>query len=218
MLRDRELLDETALVFTSDHGEGLGWHPEIGHSISAWEEQLDVPLLVRFPRARRGGLVFEPTTSLAAFTPSALDWLGVARPAHLRDAPGLEQAARTPLSADYRDYFSEVGRQSNMDLAEAYPELAERVTHLHIYYCDQHKLMVDPRGGRQLYDLATDPMEQYDLAEREQARLAECEARYQALAATGRYTSFDKKAEPPRPEQVDPDKQLETLRSLGYIQ
>ena len=47
LLKDRDMLDTTVLAFTSDHGEGLGTHQELGHVISVWEEQLAVPLVIR---------------------------------------------------------------------------------------------------------------------------------------------------------------------------
>ncbi|MCZ7585980.1 MAG: sulfatase [Deltaproteobacteria bacterium] len=96
------LLKKTVFVFTSDHGDGLGFHPEIGHEISVWEEQLRVPLIARLPNRRHGGEVFRPRTTLAALAPTVLDWLGVERPEQLRERPDLWEAASQPVTADYR--------------------------------------------------------------------------------------------------------------------
>ena len=47
-LRDAGLWDNTAIVLTSDHGEGLGQHQYPEHN-EIWQEQLHVPLLMRIP-------------------------------------------------------------------------------------------------------------------------------------------------------------------------
>ncbi len=77
-LRSRGLLDSTLLVVTADHGEGLGGHGEDEHGVFVYEETLRVPLLVRGPGIRAGGVVREPV-SLADFSRMVLD--GVWEPA-----------------------------------------------------------------------------------------------------------------------------------------
>ena len=74
LLNDREMLDSTVLAFTSDHGEGLGAHQELGHVISVWEEQLAVPLIIRLPKGYRSPNRVTALTSLTSFAPTALDW------------------------------------------------------------------------------------------------------------------------------------------------
>ncbi len=51
-LQERGLLAETALVVTSDHGEGLGDHGELFHGLFVYESTVHVPLIVRLPRGR----------------------------------------------------------------------------------------------------------------------------------------------------------------------
>jgi arylsulfatase A-like enzyme len=43
------LKEETLVVVTSDHGEGLGQHGHMYHSINIYEEQVRVPLIFRYP-------------------------------------------------------------------------------------------------------------------------------------------------------------------------
>jgi len=57
------LKDETALVVTSDHGEGLGDHGETLHGFFAYQTTLRVPFLVRGPGiwfVRRGAVSVNP--------------------------------------------------------------------------------------------------------------------------------------------------------------
>jgi hypothetical protein len=218
MLAERGLLDQTLLVVTSDHGEGLGGHPELGHSISAWEEQLAVPLLVRNPRGRRGGEISMGLTSLVALTPTVLDELGVARPQLLEGRPDLYDAQRAQISADYRSYFSELVRKKNTGMARRYPRLAARIHHTHVLYCDPYKLSIDASGYVRFYDLAQDPAEARDLAESGAEPRRACEATYRQLLRDGRYTLFTESVSSEEQKRMDESVDSELLRSLGYVE
>jgi arylsulfatase A-like enzyme len=212
------MLNDTLLVFTSDHGDGLGYHRELGHTISTWEEQLSVPLLLRFPRGWRGGEVVQGRTTLLALAPSLLDWLEVPRPEGLRDVPDLEEATRRPIGADYRSYFSELGRDMNAEMASAYPELAAGTPHRHVLYCGRFKLIVDAHGGVAFYDLRQDPDEQHDLAHTRQSELALCGSTYRKLLRHGAYTPFSEKVSDAERREAEERLPPGTLRSLGYLQ
>jgi arylsulfatase A-like enzyme len=49
-LKSSGALDRSVLILTSDHGEGLNQHDWTSHGL-VWEEQLRVPLMMRFPAA-----------------------------------------------------------------------------------------------------------------------------------------------------------------------
>ncbi len=88
-LRRDGLLERSILVFTSDHGEGLGEHGWIGHG-RLWEEHARVPLFVRFPGGRHAGRVETPV-SLVDLVPTLLDLLDVPVP------EGVQGASLMPL-------------------------------------------------------------------------------------------------------------------------
>jgi arylsulfatase A-like enzyme len=89
-LRASGLWDDLLVAVTADHGEQFGEHGAFLHT-TAHEETLRVPLLVKWPRGRRGGeTALRPSSSLdlaptilAAFGLPAADLLGedLARPA-----------------------------------------------------------------------------------------------------------------------------------------
>jgi arylsulfatase A-like enzyme len=211
LLRRRDLLEKTLLVLTSDHGEGLGSHRELGHVISVWEEQLAVPLLVRFPSARRGGAVVEQTTSLVRLAPSVLDWLAVARPPALASAPTLE--SDQVVAADYRSYF-DPSFTANLPMKKRYPTLVEQVHHTHVTYCPPYKLLMYADRKAQLFDVASDPAELTNLAQERPGVLRTCVTTYRALAREGRFMPFELDLETGELDAVDD----EALRSLGYLQ
>ena len=68
------LMDNTLVVITSDHGEGLG---QRGGSLTGhgqmWQEGLHIPLIVRFPDGYRGGERDGNVASLVDVVPTILD-------------------------------------------------------------------------------------------------------------------------------------------------
>lgn len=80
LLRRREVLDRTVVVFTSDHGEELGemgpepWNRGHGHTVR--RVQLHVPLVIRLPEGRSGGRRIAVPTSHLDLAPTLL---GLAR-------------------------------------------------------------------------------------------------------------------------------------------
>lgn len=99
-LRGLGLLEETALVVTSDHGEGLGDHGILGHGEHLFEEQIRVPLLLRAP-GLPAGAVREGGVQLEDLLPTALALLGRAPPADL-DGRDLVPWLRGDVSAPPR--------------------------------------------------------------------------------------------------------------------
>ncbi|KAA3605014.1 MAG: DUF229 domain-containing protein [Planctomycetota bacterium] len=77
-LRQNDLLENSIVVFASDHGESLGEHRWIGH-IRMWEEQLQIPLMIRFPGGAWSQRVAEPAELLDLF-PTLLTALGLPTP------------------------------------------------------------------------------------------------------------------------------------------
>ncbi len=84
-LRERGLLDELLVVVTADHGEGLYDHGMRAHGTDLYEEQLRVPLVVRFPRdGAPAPTTVESFASLVDITPTILGAYGLPQPEHAR--------------------------------------------------------------------------------------------------------------------------------------
>ncbi len=217
LLKEKNILDQTLVIFTSDHGDGLGFHQEMGHSISVWEEQLAIPLLIRFPNARRGGEIISTPVSLLGLAPFILDNLGVDRPEILSKAPSLESRTGSPVCADYRSYFFDTTRKTNIKMAELYPDLRRTVLSRHVVYCGPNKLVVDDRGAVEWFNVEDDPNEQKDLAQTGLPAMEACMNRYRDLLSAGRFTSFSETGPQPERDQKQEEIELEALRALGYV-
>jgi arylsulfatase A-like enzyme len=77
-LEQAELLDETIVVHTSDHGDMLGAHHLFGKEVM-FEEAVRVPYLVRLPSQRQGLRVVQSVSHID-FLPTILDLLGEPKP------------------------------------------------------------------------------------------------------------------------------------------
>lgn len=144
-MKKRGLWDKTAILFTADHGEGLGQHGLPRHG-GIWLEQLHVPLLMKLPGRESGR--FAGTVSMVDVLPSAIGALGV---------QGLEPylaqfSGRNVLAPGYepRPIFAQV--------AEGNSEKALSVVY------DHWRLIHDPKEGNSLFDLKVDPYELKNVA------------------------------------------------------
>jgi arylsulfatase A-like enzyme len=72
-LRARDLLDNTLVIITSDHGEQFGEHRLFGHGNSLYMTLLHVPLLFRFPRRVPAGLNLSQPVSLVDLAATIVD-------------------------------------------------------------------------------------------------------------------------------------------------
>jgi arylsulfatase A-like enzyme len=89
-LAARKMLDNTLIVFTSDHGEQLGDHFLLG-KLGFFDQSYHVPLIVADPSPESNatrGRVFDGLSESVDVLPTVLEWLGVATP-HTCDGVSL---------------------------------------------------------------------------------------------------------------------------------
>lgn len=154
-LRALNLLDNTIVVVTSDHGEILYEHEYyFGHDIALYDECTMVPLVVRIPGIgepprRVGGLV----QTIDIF-PTVLEALGIACPGE------VEGKSLLPLMRGAADGTVEYG------FTETFP-FPEKCPPRHAVRTETAKLVwrEEPPAeiAKQLYDLEADPAETVNL-------------------------------------------------------
>jgi arylsulfatase A-like enzyme len=78
-LRERGALDDTLVVYSSDHGTMLGSH---GHhnKQQPWEESINVPLLMRFGRRLPRGTASDLLIGIVDYAPTLLGLMGLPVP------------------------------------------------------------------------------------------------------------------------------------------
>ena len=145
-LRERDLLDNTILVVTSDHGEAFGEHGYIWHSRAVYGEFVHIPLLIRFPGPPNGGLVgaVGALTGTVDLLPTILDLFQVPYPRE-----SIQGLSVLPLLSGERTKVHDYTFARSVDAWQSY--LVRNLDWSLILY----------RGGefKALYDLRTDPGE-----------------------------------------------------------
>lgn len=161
-LEKRGLLENTLILFSSDHGEAFGEHGQIGHLDCNYIETLKIPMWIYVPpslenRVDMGALAGNRdwTVQNADLVPTVLDALGISRRpevGRLMAALGGRSLFR-PLPQD-RDVFT-----SNNNEASRY-EVGLSLLRGGFHYL----LRINVRPVREeLYDLRSDPFERKDL-------------------------------------------------------
>ena len=196
-LKDERLYDESLIVLISDHGEEFADHGRWRHGKTLYREQLDVPLIIKWPgRAGAGERLGEPVQHIDLF-PTIVDYLGGVPAVDLegrslwrlaeREASRGEEAVISYLSLDGREIESVIWRHRKLVHYVAYDR---------------------PVPAYQLFDLEHDRGEIRSLTEDEE-RVAGF------LTAYLRYRAPKQVATPSR-AVIDDDVERQ-LRALGYI-
>lgn len=146
-LRSRGLFESTLIIVTSDHGEAFGEHGYTGHFNSVYQEEVHVPLIIRYPGGMTRGTVDEPT-SLTAVYSLVLDEVGLGSIAS-RDH---RTAAHLVLSELHRPTLNKNGTEAWVTRALYEPSGRKTI------------MAQDREYEWELYDLATDPGELENLA------------------------------------------------------
>jgi arylsulfatase A-like enzyme/predicted Zn-dependent protease len=95
-LRGLGVYEMALIVFLSDHGEGLGDHDEAEHGLFLYRSTLQVPLMIKLPRAERAGGTIDDPVQLIDVYPTVLSALGFPRGENLRGTPLLARSRPEP--------------------------------------------------------------------------------------------------------------------------
>jgi arylsulfatase A-like enzyme/Flp pilus assembly protein TadD len=90
-LRKQGLYDNTLIAVAADHGESLGDHGELTHSIFLYDATIHVPLLLKLPGNRFVGQRVSSAASLVDLAPTVLEALGQTPP------PAMQGRSFLPL-------------------------------------------------------------------------------------------------------------------------
>jgi len=162
-LRGAGLWENSVVVFTADHGEGLGEHDLVGHVDQLYDSLLHVPLIVVAPGLVQPGTVIDAPAGHVDVLPTVLDLLGISVTDRFRGQslmPLLQGASSTdrhPLLGETHMPEAKTNQRS--------------IVHAGFKY-----ILHQADGSQELYDLGQDPGEKDDLATTQPEKLAEMKA------------------------------------------
>ena len=192
-LAAHDLVNQSLIVFTSDHGEGLGDHGESTHGFFIYQSTLHVPLIIHWPAGA-------PPMPERVDTPASLLDLSPTILAAVRIPPpqAMEGKSMLAASGSPRDVFSE----------SVYPQRHFGASALASLRQGHYKYIEAPRP--EFYDLARDPgestnlyAEKGSLASAYREKLKQVRQLYEAQSR-------------PTANALSPDV-IERLHALGYL-
>ena len=218
-LDELDLTANTLVIVSADHGEGLMQRGYVLHGISVHEEEVRVPLLMRWPAGLRGGRAIEEPVELRDVMPTLAELLGF-EPAE--DAFGGQSLAgalrgsgslppQRPIYLQRRHFRPGKLRPDFIEKlpdGRAVPFVSVEGEQFALRQGRWKLILAPDEAAPKLYDLRSDPEERIDLAVAElqhSVRLrkqleAWIEAQRGGAAAAGRVSEQDRAR----------------LRALGY--
>lgn len=193
-LKELGLDENTLVILTADHGEMLGEHDVFFSHYGSYEENIRVPLIIRFPETSQfpRGRVISRQVSLIDIAPTILELLGLNKPFYIQGESLL--AFIKPFRTYHKKY---------------------------IFSCDKGcfalrtenwKLISNNPQDLELYNLKEDPLEQYNLVTERSDKFKQLKQKLYNFMKRNPALLEARKGH----SLTEEDKKL--FRSLGYIQ
>jgi arylsulfatase A-like enzyme len=193
-LERKGVLDETVVVFTSDHGYFYGEHGLNDERRLAYEESIRIPLLVRYPRLVTAGSTPVQIALSIDLAPTLLEVAGLGADPAIQGrslVPVLGQQPTPWRTSFLVEYFTDTvfPRIRNMGYVAVRTE-----RHKYVRYTELS-------GMDELYDLDADPFEKTNVIEQPAVRpmLQQLQSELQRLLADTRYPTPTPAGAPPSP-------------------
>lgn len=197
--------DDTIMVMTADHGEGLGEHNEETHSTLAYNATIHVPLVMRVPGGPRGRAI-DARVGTVDIVPTILDFLGIEAPVTVQ---GRSLRAMIEEETDPSENAPSAATDGTLYAETLAPRFSHGLGEIRALFHRQYKYIFGPRP--ELYDVDADPHELANLIDREPAVTEAMHARLADFLAE--HAAQD----PASLLEVDAETRAR-LEALGYIQ
>ena len=197
-LQSNNLLDDTMLVITADHGDCLGEHNQIGHRMALCEPLVHVPLIIRHPTYFHRNERIATQVSLIDLYPTCLALAGAALPPpapydfhSLLDTPDPNRSSVFAENTAPRSLNSMISRSVRTE---------------------RYKYIWNSTQAHELYDLVNDPQETVNLIYDEPAIAQKLQRELDLWQS--RFSSDQVETAQAEYEDIV----LERLRDLGYVE
>jgi len=195
-----EIRDNTMVIITSDHGEGMNNHNFVGHSLVVYDDLVRAPLIIRYPKLYPAGKRVSSLVSTRRLFHSVLE---AADP----DGEYVFAEAYTP------DTLMDLMKDRDDDAIEVFRcRFMRRAA-----YRGRYKLITVGDEPDELFDVLADPRETKNLIEEHPDQVADL---------ANALTHFVQQAEERRPANweaacqlsLEDDALADRLRALGYLE
>ncbi|TDI88469.1 MAG: hypothetical protein E2O77_11195 [Caldithrix sp.] len=171
-LKKRNLLEDSLLILTADHGEHLGEHGMYSHVASLYEPIVHIPLILRYPAVVKPETVSHQPVQHIDIFPTILESTDLDK---RNSATGTGRSLFKSLekNAASRTLFAEwEGRIPHFVRDRLNDKNGERIEQkftnkLWMSRTSDYKLIADSRDQFELYNTKNDPDEQMNLCEKE---------------------------------------------------
>jgi len=142
VLKRRGIYDNTLIIFTSDHGEYLGYHHMLTKGNYMYEPLMKVPLIIKYPGGKQGGTVSQAMVSTVDIAPTVLRQAGYEPPCWMK---GIDLAQDT----EGREIvFASAGRDKHMARTRTHKLILVGENKQSLFF----NLLEDPFELKNLYD------------------------------------------------------------------
>ena len=165
-LKKAGVYDNSIIIVTGDHGEGLGEHGEDTHGLFLYDSTLHIPLILKTPASANHGTVVEAQVRTTDILPTILAATGISPPAELNGEslfPLINASAKGAENINAATSNRELFGETDYPLRWGWAPLRALRT-------ENSKLIEAPRP--ELYDLQGDPKELKNLYAADAANVA----------------------------------------------
>ncbi len=197
-LKAQGLLDKSLIIITADHGEGLGQHNLMNHGLYLSQEQVRIPLLIRFPDRSRAGTKIDTRVNLIDLAPTVLDFLKLKDPMEPRGKSLLSLIAGGKQELRACEYFERRWYEPNKKVQ------GRKAGAL----CGEWKIIWADQEEKELYNLTNDPFELTNIRDSENKKYLEMETEMKGYLDRVKFFAVKK--------QTVPKEVQDQLKALGY--
>lgn len=196
LFEHRKLLSNSMIAVVADHGEGLGDHNELTHSVLIYNSTLHVPMMIYAPGLIRQGTQVSSLSRTIDLAPTLLDYAGI------QEKLGEGTSLRSAI--EKKDPGTELVAYSE----SLYPRLNLGWSELYGLESGKNHFILAPRS--ELYDTQNDLAEMNNLISQLQGPARQFQQKLEIIVAK------NSKAQASTASSMD-EEAKEKLASLGYV-
>jgi len=227
-MKDLGLYDSSLVIVTGDHGEAFGEHGMNSHAGLPFDEQIRVPLVMKFPETKYGGTVVEGFVQHIDIAPTIFDFIGQGQESNLLQGVSVlpllsgKDAVNDFVFAEMEQYYFGFHRYVAMRTKEYkyidfFPARNKPPVSAKSVMVRVGRFVRDGRIKRMLFNLRNDPMERENIFQKERAEGEHFGREVRRILEANKKFAERAQYEAPKKVEIDDDT-AKQLKALGYFE